>query len=565
MPKHIARQLLLAGVVGWTATGAGAQSAAPAGSPLDTLPRPVLPTRPGADDVQIEVERPAPPAAAVLASRLTPRKFDIEGVQSIPFDEVAALFAPLAGQPVTVGDIVERSQQATALYQQRGYALSFFFVPMQDFQNGVVRIVAVEGHVQTVRILGDAGKAEALLREIAEHIRQEKPLRTATFEHVTALLGRLPGIGIQAQVQLPTSTDGASTLVIQARHKAYDVAAGLETRKPNPRAVVTGVLNNPFVPGSQLGASTLLSTADDDHYNAVHYEQFLGSQGWSVKGSLSHYRGNPDEQLGVDNPLQRRTEVERAELTASLPLRLSREVSWVASAGLYGVNTRDSLSNPANGARMTDDTQVRTVFAQLSYTGQRANDSLQLNLKLSHGLSGLGAEAGITSNVPGLSGPSAVKLAFARLQAEATYQHRFANRYGTAVSFAAQHSPHNLPSSEKISFGGNRFASGYAPGEAVGDSGWGLGLELHRAFAVDGTWLRQWQPYVLLEAARVHARLATPSPARLRSVSVGLRLTDHRHYNLDLAVSKPTGDLPVENTERHWRAHLTLSYRLGEP
>lgn len=565
MPKHIARQLLLAGVVGWTATGAGAQGAAPAGSPLDTLPRPVLPTRPGADDVQIEVKQPAPPAAAVLAARLTPRKFDIEGVQSIPFDEVAALFAPLAGQPVTVGDIVERSQQATALYRQRGYALSFFFVPLQDFQNGVVQIVAVEGHVQTVRIQGDAGKAEALLREIAEHIRQEKPLRTATFEHVTALLGRLPGIGIQAQVQLPTSTDGASTLVIQARHKAYDVAAGLETRKPNPRAVVTGVLNNPFVPGSQLGASTLLSTADDDHYHAVHYEQFLGSQGWSVKGSLSQYRGNPDEQLGVDNPLQRRTEVERAEVTASLPLRLSREVSWVASAGLYGVNTRDSLSNPANGARMTDDTQVRAVFGQLIYTGQRANDSLQLNLKLSHGLSGLGAEAGITSNVPGLSGPGTVKLAFARLQADATYQHRFANRYGTVVSFAAQHSPHNLPSSEKISFGGNRFASGYAPGEAVGDSGWGLGLELHRAFAVDGTWLRQWQPYVLLEAARVHARLATPSPARLRSVSVGLRLTDHRHYNLDLAVSKPTGDLPVENTERHWRAHLTLSYRLGEP
>ena len=564
MPKHIARQLLLAGVVGWTATGVSAQSAAPAGSPLDTLPRPMLPTRPGAD-VQVEVERPAPPAAAVLASRLTPRKFDIEGVQSIPFDEVAALFAPLAGQPVTVADIVQRSQQATALYRQRGYALSFFFVPMQDFQNGVVRIVAVEGHVQTVRIEGDAGKAETLLREIAEHIRQEKPLRTATFEHFTALLGRLPGIGIQAQVQLPTSTDGASTLVIHARHKPYDIAMGLETRKPTPRAVVTGVLNDAFAPGSQLGASTLLSSADDDHYNALHYEQFVGNQGWSVKGSLSHYRGNPDEQRGVNNPLQRQTEVERAELSASIPLRLSREANWVASAGVYGVNTRDSLRNPANGAQLVDETKVRAVFGQLSYTGQQANDSLQLNLKLSHGLSGLGAEAGVTSNVPGLSGPSAVKLAFARLQAEATYQHRFANRFGTAVSFAAQHSPHNLPSSEKMSFGGNRFANGYAPGEAVGDSGWGLGLELNRAFAVDGTWLRQWQPYVLLEAARVHARLATPSPARLRSVSVGLRLTDHRHYNLDLAVSKPTGDTPVENTERHWRAHLTLSYRLGEP
>lgn len=234
----------------------------------------------------------------------------------------------------------------------------------------------------------------------------------------------------------------------------------------------------------------------------------------------------------------------------------------MASTGLYGVNTRDSLANPANGAYLTDETQVRAVFGQLSYTAQKPNHSVQLNLKLTHGLSRLGADAGITSNVPGLSGASAVKLAFARLQAEASHQHRFANRFGTAVSFAMQYSPHHLPSSEKLSFGGNRFARGYGAGEVVGDSGWGLGLELNRVFAADGTGLRQWQPYVLLEAARVHARLARPMPAQLRSVSLGLRLTDHRHYHLDLAVSKPTGDLPLENTQRHWRANLTLSYRL---
>lgn len=565
MPTPFARPLLLAGAAWWVATGAGAQALAPVGSPLDTLPRPVLPLQPGADArVDVEVQRPAPPGAEVLNARLTPRKFDIEGVQSLPFDTVAALFAPLAGQAVTVGDIVARARQATALYQERGYALSFFFVPMQDFQHGVVRVVAVEGHVQTVRIEGQPGKAEARLREIAEHIRLEKPLRTATFEHFTALLGRLPGMAIQAQVQSPTSTDGASTLVIQANQKPYEIAVGLETRQSHPRAVVTGVLNDPFVAGSQLGASTLLSTANNDHYNALHYEQVLGSQGWSVKGSLSRYRGDPDEQLGLSNPLQRRTEVERAELSASLPLKLSRDTSWIASTGLYGVNTRDSLANPANGAQLTDETQVRAVYGQLSHTAQMPNDSLQLNLRLTHGLSGLGANAGVTSNVPSLSGPSLVKLDFARLQVEASHLHRFANRFGTAVSFAMQYSPHNLPSSEKLSFGGNHFARGYGAGEAVGDSGWGLGLELHRVFAVDGTWLRQWQPYVLLEAARVHARLATPSPARLRSVSLGQRLTNHRHYHLDLALSKPTGDMPLENTRRHWRANLALSYRLGE-
>lgn len=563
MPRHFTRPLLLAGAVWWMAAGAGAQALAPVGSPLDNLPRPDLPLQPGAEGhVEVDVQQPAPPLAELLKARLTPRKFDIEGVQSIPFDAIAMLFAPLVGQPVTVGDIVARAQQATALYQQRGYALSFFFVPMQDFRHGVVRVVAVEGHVQTVRIEGNAGKAEARLREIAEHIRLEKPLRTATFEHFTALLGRLPGIGVQAQVQLPTSTDGASTLVIHANQKPYEIAVGLETRKPNPRAVVTGVLNDPIVAGSQFGVSTLLSRADRDRYNALHYEQALGSQGWSLRGSLSRYQGDPDEQLGLSNPLQRETDVERAELTASLPLKLSKEASWVASTGLYGVNTRDSLVHPGNGAQWADETQVRAVFGQLSYSAQKPNDSLQLNLRLTRGLSGLGAEAGITSNVPGLSGPSAVKLDFVRWQAEASHQHRFANRFGTAVSFAMQYSPHNLPGSEKLSFGGHRFARGYGPGEAVGDSGWGLGLELHRVFAVDGIWLRQWQPYVLLETARVHARLATPMPVRLRSVSLGLRLTNHKHYNLDLAASKPTGDLPLENRQRLWRANLTLSYRL---
>ncbi len=563
MPRHATRRLLLASVSWWVATGALAQGVAPVGSPLDNLPRPVLPTQPGSE-VQIDVQRPAPPDAGVLATRLTPRKFDIEGVQSIPFAEVAALFTPLAGQSVTVGEIVERSQQATALYQKQGYALSFFFIPVQDFRNGVVRVVAVEGHVQTVRIEGDPGKGEARLREIAEQIQREKPLRTATFEHVTALLGRLPGMGIQAQIQLPTSTDGASTLVIQARHKPYDLAAGLETRKPNPRAVVTGLVNDLLLPGSQLGVSTLLSTADKDHYNAVHYEQWIGSQGWSVKGALSQYRGNPADPQGAQSPLQRSTDVDRAELTASIPLRLSRESSWVASAGVYGVDTRDRISNPGNGAQLVDESQVRAVFGQLSYTAQKPNDSVQLTLKLSHGLNALGADAGITSNVPGLSGPSAVKLAFARLQVEASHQHRFANRFGTAVSFAMQHSPHNLPSSEKVSFGGSRFANGYAAGEAVGDSGWGLGLELNRVFALDGTWLRQWQPYVLLEWARVYGRIATPVPADLRSVSLGVRLTNHKQYNLDLAFSKPTGDMPVLDPDRHWRANVTLSYQLGD-
>lgn len=563
MSSRMAGGWFLAGITCWAATGALAQTAAPPSAPLDTLPRPALPTQPGGD-VQVEVQRPAAPADALLQSKLTPRKFDIAGVKSIPFDEVAALFTPLVGQNLTVNDIVERSQRATALYRQHGYALSFFFVPQQDFKDGVVRVVAVEGHVQTVRIEGAVGAAEAKLRSMVEPLQREQPLRTATFKHVIALLGRLPGVGIQAQVQPPTSTDGASTMVIQARLKKYDVAAGLEARKPVPRAVVSALVNDPIVPGSQLGVSTLLSTADHDSFNALHYEQYVGSEGWSVRGAVSQYRGDPNEQLGVTSPLDRRTDVDRVELTASLPLRLSRTMSSVVSTGFYGVDTQDRLTNPANGAWLTDESRVRAMFVQWAYSDQQADDARQLNLKLTHGIKGLGASAAVTSNVPGLGGPSSVELAFAKLQFEASHSRRFANQFGATASFGMQFSPDSLPSSEKASFGGNRFARGYSPGAGVGDSGWGVGLEVNRAFAFDSFLLRQWQPYLLLENARVYGRVATPSPARLRSVSLGLRLTNHKQYSLDLAMSKPLGDLPSDNPERRWRASLALSYRLGD-
>lgn len=563
MSSRKAGQWFLAGITCWAATGVLAQHAAPPSAPLDTLPRPALPSQPGGD-VQVEVQRPAAPADALLQSRLTPRKFDIAGVKSIPFDEVAALFTPLVGQSVTVNDLVERSQRATSLYQKRGYALSFFFVPQQDFKDGVVRVVAVEGHIQTLRIEGAVGAAETMLRDMVEPLRHETPLRTATFEHVIALLGRLPGVGIQAQVQPPTSTDGASNMVLHVRRKNYDVAAGLEARKPTPRAVVTAVMNDPILPGSQLGVSTLLSTADHDSFNALHYEQFVGSKGWSVKGSVSQYRGDPNEQLGVTSALDRRTEVDRAELTATLPLRLSRTMGSVVSTGFYGVDTRDRLTNPDNGAWLTDESRVRALFVQWAYSEQQADDSQQLNLKLTHGIKGLGANAVVTSNVPGLGGPSSVELAFAKLQFEASRSHRFANQIGTTASLGIQVSPDSLPSSEKVSFGGSRFARGYSPGAGVGDSGWGVGLELNRAFAYDSFWLRQWQPYLLLENARVYNRFGTPAPERLRSQSLGLRLTNHKQYSLDLAVSRPLGDRTPDNPERHWRASLALSYRLGD-
>ncbi|WP_082754767.1 ShlB/FhaC/HecB family hemolysin secretion/activation protein [Variovorax sp. PAMC 28711] len=544
-----------------TATGLHAQSGG--GNPLDQLPatRPLQPVPP--PRTTVDVQAPAGPAEAKLARSVTPSRFDIEGVNAIPFADVANLFAPLAGQPVTVARLVALSRDATALYRERGHPLSFVFVPDQSFDGGVVRVVAVEGYIASVRIEGDSGAAEPKLREIAERLQADRPLSQATFERVTQLLARLPGVKVDATASLPETTDGATVLVLKVKRQPYNVSLGADVRQPTPRAVLSGVLNDPFGSGGQLSASTLLGNFEREKLLTLGYTQLVGADGLQLKTSFSTYRGYPDEQLGRGEPLERFNTNRRFELSASYPLYLSARSSVTLNGGFYAVDNVDDYRERSTGGRLADDTRVRALFAQLAYADAQPDRSRSASVLVAQGIDGVGAQAEVRSNIAGLSGPGSASLDFTRIAFDASQRDRFANQWGTGVSFGAQYSGHTLAASERISFGGARFGRGYAAGDAAGDAGWGVGLELNRLFKFDGVWLNQVEPYLLVEAARVSNHVGTPAPEKLRSVALGVRLSDSRYYSVDIAVAKPTGDASATNPARKPRLSLMLSYQLA--
>lgn len=548
--------LLMAGAV--AASAARAQAAA--GNPLDTLP-----AIPQFKQDAVPAHITAPPSALqqLLATSITPTRFDIEGVRSIPFAQVAALFAPLARQATTVGRLIELTREVTELYRQRGYALSFCYVPNQDFKDGVVRIVAVEGHVSEVRIEGDAGKAEPKIRAMSERIRRDKPLRQQTFDRYVRLLGELPGVQMQASAPLPVNTDGATVLSLKVSRKPYAMSLGMDSRQSQPRLLVTGVLNDPFIAGGQLGASTILSAINGEKYYAFQYTQFIGSQGLNLKLEVSQYQGDPDALLGLASATARQVTSNRVELTANYPLVLTKTRSLVASGGVYGVNYTDAYLNPATAATLAYETRSRTVFGQLSYAISRPDQVRRASLLLARGVNDWGARADASTNVPGLMAVNSTTLNFTRLLFQASQSDSWPARFGSALSMTAQYSHDVLPAAERISFGGLRFARGYAAGETSGDSGWGLGLEINRSYPVDLLGVKQLQPYLLLEAARVYNTVGVPVPARLSSVALGSRLSDLHAYSLDVALAKPTGEMPLENPGRNLRLSASLTYRLG--
>jgi len=571
-PAGRLRPALAVAGLAWLAAAAlpaqAQQAPAQGGNPLATLP-----DAPGRQPAAVEPDlrlqvTPAPAAAAdLLARQVVPRRFDITGVRSVPFDEVARIFIPLSGQPVTVGRIVEVGRAVTALYQQRGYALSFAFVPPQEFRDGAVQVVVVEGHIRAVAIDGDAGPAEARLRALAEELVRDKPLRTATFDRYTQLMSRLPGVTVGAQAPQPTTTDGGTDLKLTVRRKPYNVSLGADLRQPTPRGVLSGQWNDPipFLPGGQLSASALLGDFRKDRFANVGYTQMVGTEGLTLRAALSHYRGRPD--VGALSPLlTREVTNRRLDLGASYPLLLDRNHALTVSGGFYATDNEDEYRNRFSAAALTEDVRVRALTAQAAYVSAQPTRSRTATASFSQGIDGLGASAENRINFAGTAAPNPARLDFSRVAFDVAQRDRYTGRWGTALSAGGQYSPNIVPVTERVSFGGSRFGRGYAPGEIAGDSGLGVGAEVNRAFPLDaGRWLQQIEPYLLVEAARVHSRLAPDRDAQLRSVALGVRLSDNKHYALDLAAAKPTGDPSPNNPERRPRLSLLLSYQFDTP
>lgn len=142
------------------------------GNPLDALPKTtVAPTAP----MKINIEQQAPNQALqkLLTSHLVPSSFQIAGVKALPFDLVAAQFAPLVNRDTTVAELLATADKVTQMYRERGYPLSFAFIPAQNFDKNIVVVTVVEGYVKTVKVEGNPGSGAARLQAIAEQLQTD--------------------------------------------------------------------------------------------------------------------------------------------------------------------------------------------------------------------------------------------------------------------------------------------------------------------------------------------------------------------------------------------------------
>ena len=523
------------------------------------LPVPNLPTdayRPAAAPLQ--VPQPAASAAQPLTmgTTLTIRKLQIEGGTRYPLSEVGKVYQPLLGHPITVAELIEATRSVTRRYQDDGYLLSYAYLPQQSFDQGLVRVVLVEGYIKDYQLQGDIGRARALLDELVAKLSAERPLTRKTFERYTTLMNRIPGVSLQAQVPPPGTTDGATYLVADASRKPW--TSSLSTTADNRKGTqaLLGVSSNSQTAmGEQLSLSGLFPPGDDEEkYYRLDYSQFLNAEGTQLLVSGSRYRADPATLLRLDNGLQLKShrENDRYSVGFNHPLIAAPTEQLNAGARLYAVDDKTRYRVVDDPRQITIKTDIRAMAFEGDWRKADARQLQILSAGLYQGIDGLGAH----------TDDPTYDLDFFRLRLSGVQSNSFFEHWQGVLSAALYWSDDTLPDSERAVFGGQNFGRGYPDDQASGDKGWGAAYEVNYSFNRDSRWLKILQPYMVLDRAKTWFNTLPIQGSDLSSVALGLRFGDGKYYNVALEAGKAMSDEALDTFNRRTRYSVSFSYQL---
>ncbi|QXH50929.1 ShlB/FhaC/HecB family hemolysin secretion/activation protein [Pseudomonas fakonensis] len=522
---------------------------------LPTSNLPVDAYRPGAPGLQVPAPTAAQQQPLLMSTQVQVRKVRFEGGTVYPLGELREHYQPVIGHSTSLAELIDLTRRLTQRYQDDGYLLSYAYLPPQDFAEGRVRVVLVEGYIRDYQVEGDIGSSRAYVERLLDKLKAERPLTRKTFERYTSLVTRIPGVTFRAEVPPPGTTDGATRLVAVAARQAFTTTLSLNDGSRDDLQALLGANSNAQTRfGEQLSASVLAPPGDDkEHYYRLDYSQFIDDEGTRLQLSASRYRSDPSARIrlgdGVD--LTQHRENERYSIGLSQPLIASPN-EWLEVLGrFYAVNDRIDYQVVGAPLKFDSQTDIRALSFEGDWRKAEARRLRILSAGVYQGLDHFGAR----SNAD-------LDLDFLRLRLAGVQSDNFSDNWQGVASAAGYWSNDSLPDSERAVFGGQNFGRGYPTDQASGDKGWGLAYELNYSFKRDGAWVKVLQPYVVLDAAQAWFNELDVQKARMSSAALGVRFGDMHYYNIAVEVAKPMSDIALDSLNRRPRLTLSFSYQL---
>ena len=528
-----------------------------------TLPVPNLPAdayRPPTSKTQVPEAPPTAGQPLLMDTKVTIRKLQIEGGTVYPLAETAQVYAPLIGRETNLAQLIEATRGITRRYQEDGYLLSYAFLPQQNFENGLVRVVLVEGYIKDYQQTGDIGSVSAYVDKLAQKLLAERPLTRKTFERYTTLMSRIPGLSVQAQVPPPGTTDGATHMQIQASRKPFTTSMSLvQKSRGGTQALLSATSNSQTSMGEQLSVSGLFPPGEDkEHYYRVDYNQFINAEGTQLALAAERYRADPSSSVQLDGgfELKPHQSIDRYSIGLSHPFIASPTESFTLGTRLYAVDQTTRYKLVGYPLRFDIESNLRALAFEGDWRKADARRLRIISGGLYQGIDGLGAKARSDLDV------AKPDLDFFRLRLSGVQSDKFFDNWQGVLSGALYWSNNTLPDSERATFGGQNFGRGYPDDQGSGDKGWGVAYEVNYSFNRAGNWVKILQPYVVVDRAKSWFNDLPVKANDMSSAAVGLRFGDNKYYNIALEAAKPMSDIALDSFNRRPRYTLSFSYQL---
>lgn len=434
---------------------------------------------------QIQPTQPAAPAD----SRCFPIKdIELKGADSLSYSEQNRLLKPYIGQCLGVTQLNELLKVITDHYIEKGLVTSRAYLPQQDLSAGHLKVLVVEGRLESLKSAADSHLSE---RELAMAFpgKAGELVNLREIEQMVDQLNRLPSNQATMELAPGKNIGGSEVLVTNTAQKPWRV--GLSRSNDGQRS--TGELqwgttfdwDSPLGLGDQLmlrGGHDAMSDHQHTSNNAMlYYNLPWGWWNFSYSFNQSEYRS---QIAGNGYNFKQTGDSENHQLRAERVIHRDSVSKTSLNAGLSYLRTNNFI----------EDSKLKLSSNRISELQYGINHGRRVGsafVNLDFGLQeGIGAFDAQGNGHPGSGEPNA---RYRKYTATASYLQPF-NLWGESLSFSSlmtgQRSEDVLFSPQRTSLGGQSSIRGYKDQSLSGDSGGYWRNDLRWSRPVSAEWLR---------------------------------------------------------------------------
>ncbi|WP_147820173.1 ShlB/FhaC/HecB family hemolysin secretion/activation protein [Salidesulfovibrio onnuriiensis] len=401
------------------------------------------------------------------------REIVLQGATLLSDSEKAKLKVPYLGKCLTLTDINNLIRDITNKYIEKGYVTTRAAVPQQDLAGGVLKVLVIEGKVESIEFKGKTSHAERKLMVAFPGI-QDEFLNIRDIEQGLDQLNRLPSNNAKVDL-VPGSETGTTKVVIDNQtEKTWRATIGMDNSGQESTGELQYILG--FEKDNLLDINDLLTVNYNADYESMIAGEHQDSQSlsafysfgvgyWTFTGSWSNFDYRTRLQ-GTSASFSSEGTTTTSNLNVDYVFH--RDTDSKSSLGM-GFTLRDT-SNYLAGVKLDASSHVLSVAnISATHTERLLGGVLTMNGQYSRGLPILGAER--DRNELNLSDP---KSEFDKLTMTVDFYRPFQvenHNFSWSTKLWGQWSPDTLYSAEQASIGSRYTVRGFHEDSLSGDIG----------------------------------------------------------------------------------------------